>query len=70
MQILAYVISNRFQISKNDLKITCQQTKGVRGNADREQVTFMCFQNSQEKKNMQNANQRAFNGSSFLYDSN
>ena len=36
MPILASVISNRFQISENDLKITCQPTKGARGNADRE----------------------------------
>lgn len=49
MQILASAISNRFQISKNDLKITCQQTKGVKGNADREQVSFMCSENSQKK---------------------
>ena len=36
VQILASVISNRFQISKNDLKVTCQPTKGAKGNADRE----------------------------------
>ena len=67
MPILASVISNRFQISENDLKITCQPTKGARGNADREWVSFMCSWNS-KKKNMQNANQRAFNLSSSLYD--
>lgn len=49
MHILASVISNRFQISKNDLKITCQQTKGVKGNANREQVSFMYSRNAQKK---------------------
>lgn len=42
MHILASVISNRFRISKKDWKITCQQTKGERVNADSEQVSFPC----------------------------